>query len=208
MNDHYPFINPPLPYAYDTLEPFIDKKTMELHHDRHLKTYVDNLNHILKDYPEYQGLSLTQLLLYPDILPASIRTAVINNAGGVYNHIFFFSTLQSPSSTQQSYALTARIDRQFGSISAFQKAFSDAALYVFGSGYAWLVRTSHGQLKIITTANQDTPLPGNMCPILTLDVWEHAYYLKHYNKRADYISNWFYVINWEQADKNYSLCRA
>lgn len=208
MNEHYPFVNPPLPYAYDALEPFIDTKTMELHHDRHLQTYVNNLNAVLKPYPEYHGLSLTQLLLYPDLLPASIRTAVKNNAGGVYNHIFFFSTMRAPSSKLPENALTARISRQFGSMEAFQKAFSDAALSVFGSGYAWLVRASHGQLKIVTTANQDTPLPESLCPILALDVWEHAYYLKHYNKRTDYISNWFYVADWDQAGKNFSRCRA
>lgn len=206
MNEHYPFVNPPLPYAYDALEPFIDTKTMELHHDRHLQVYVNNLNATLKDYPEYQELSLLQLLLYPDFLPATIQTAVKNNAGGVYNHIFFFSTLQPPA-TQPENFLTSHIKAQFGSMDAFQKAFSAAALSVFGSGYVWLVQNFHGQLKIVTTANQDTPLSRGRCPILSLDVWEHAYYLKHYNNRADYIRDWFSVINWTQTEKNFTHCR-
>ena len=207
MNEHYPFTNPPLPYAYDALEPFIDTKTMELHHDRHLQTYVNNLNTILEDYPEYQELSLVQLLGYLDFLPADIRTSVKNNAGGVYNHIFFFSTLQPPTDVIPTNALTAHIISQFGSMEEFQKAFTKAALSVFGSGYTWLVRDPHGQLRIVTTANQDTTLSTSLCPILNFDVWEHAYYLKHYNKRADYINDWFHVINWEQANHNFSHCR-
>lgn len=204
MNGHYPFVNPPLPYAYDALEPYIDTKTMQLHHDRHLQTYVDNLNTILKDYPEYQDLSLEQLLLYPDLLPASIRTAVKNNAGGVYNHIFFFSTLKKPTQMPESNALLTHIAAQFGSTEKFLTAFLKAGLSVFGSGYAWLVQDAHGFLKIITTQNQDTPLTANLSPILPLDVWEHAYYLKHYNKRADYIKDWMQVINWDEADKKFA----
>lgn len=211
MNEHYPFTNPPLPYAYDALEPYIDAKTMELHHDRHLQTYVDNLNTILENYPEYQELSLPQLIDYLDFIPASIRTPVKNNAGGVYNHIFFFSLLKPADSTTESIpdnALTAHIISQFGSIENFRQAFTKAALSVFGSGYAWLVRDPYGQLRIVTTANQDTPLNATLCPVLNFDVWEHAYYLKHYNKRADYITDWFHIINWEQADRNFTICRA
>lgn len=206
MKNHYPFVNPPLPYAYDALEPFIDAKTMELHHDRHLQTYVNNLNALIKDYPEYQHLSLEQLLLYLDYLPASLQTPVKHNAGGVYNHIFFFSLLKNPAAKQPENPLLRHIISDFGSFEAFRKAFTEAALSVFGSGYAWLVLNPYGQLKIITTANQNTPLPLNLCPILNLDVWEHAYYLKHYNKRDDYIGDWFQIINWEQANKNLSDC--
>lgn len=204
MNKHYPFVNPPLPYAYDALEPYIDTKTMQLHHTRHLQTYVDNLNTILKGYPEYQELSLEQLLLYPDLLPASIQTAVKNNAGGVYNHIFYFSMLKKTAPIPENNMLLTHISAQFGSLESFMEAFSKAALSVFGSGYAWLVQDSHGILKIITTANQDTPLTANLYPILPLDVWEHAYYLKHYNKRADYIKDWMQVINWDEADKKFA----
>lgn len=198
MNEHYPFVNPPLPYAYDALEPFIDAKTMMLHHDRHLQAYVDNLNRILKNYPEYQSFSLESLLLYQASLPAGIRTPVCNNAGGVYNHIFFFSNLKAPERQLRSLPCSSYINSVFGSPDAFLEAFRKAALSVFGSGYAWLVMDVTGRLQIITTANQDTPLPLNLRPLLNLDVWEHAYYLKHYNKRDDYITDWFRVIDWNR----------
>ena len=203
---HYPFVNPPLPYAYDALEPYIDRKTMELHHDRHLQAYVDYLNDILKDYPEYQSLSLEQLLLYPELLPSSIQTAVRHNAGGVYNHLLFFSTLQSPVSAPvpENNLLLSCLIMQFGSIAAFLEAFEKAALSVFGSGYAWLVQDSRGALKLITTANQDTPLSLGLHPLLPLDVWEHAYYLKHYNKRGDYIRDWMHIINWDIAAQSFA----
>lgn len=206
MNEHYPFKNPPLPYAYDALEPFIDAKTMKLHHDRHLQTYINNLNEILKDYPQYQNLTLEQLLIYLDSFPPSIQTSVKNNAGGVFNHVFFFSNMKNPSTERPLNPMLSNISASFGSFKDFQKAFTDAALSVFGSGYAWLVLDSFGKLKIITTANQDTPFPMNFCPILNLDVWEHAYYLKHYNVRADYIRDWFAVINWPQVNQTLANC--
>lgn len=205
-NEHYKFVNPPLPYPYDALEPFIDSKTMELHHDRHLQTYVDNLNNILKDYPQYQSLSLEQLLVYSYSLPTAIQTPIKNNAGGVFNHIFFFNNLKNPSTLQPESPLSAYITSTFGSYDNFQKEFTTAALSVFGSGYAWLAIDAFGQLKILTSANQDTPLTLNLCPILNLDVWEHAYYLKHYNQRAEYIKDWFHVINWQQVNHNLSSC--
>lgn len=191
MNEHYPFVNPPLPYAYDALEPCIDQKTMCLHHDRHLQTYVDNLNHALKDYPELHTLSLEELLARPDRLPSSVRTAVTNNAGGVFNHIFYFSILGQ---IEYPGNLLGHIFFTFGNFEEFEKKFTDAALSVFGSGYAWLVFDQTGMLKIITTKNQDTPIPLGLYPMLVIDVWEHAYYLKHYNLRADYIKNWFHII--------------
>ncbi len=202
MNEHYMFVNPPLPYAYNALEPFIDEKTMMLHHDRHLQTYVDNLNNILKDYPEYQNLSLEELLIFINSLPTSIQTPIKNNAGGVYNHIFYFNNLQNPNTKQPPDPLSKYIMNSFGSFDAFKKEFTQKALSVFGSGYAWLVLDSFGRLKIITTANQDTPFIYNLCPLLNIDVWEHAYYLKHYNKRADYINDWFNVVNWTNVNKS------
>lgn len=208
MNDHYPFVNPPLPYAYDALEPFIDAKTMELHHDRHLQTYVDNLNKALKDYPEYQNVSLSQLIIHSDALPEAIQTPVANNAGGVYNHIFFFSNMDQPSKQTMPNPLFDYISDSFGSVEAFKEAFAEAALSVFGSGYAWLLLTPSDKLEIITTANQDTPFPLNMCPLLNLDVWEHAYYLQHYNVRAAYIQDWFKVVNWDQVNQNLIYCLA
>lgn len=203
MNEHYPFENPPLPYDYYAMEPYIDTKTMQLHHDRHLKTYVDNLNQILGAYPEYQNLSLDQLLISVNSLPDEIQIPIKHNGGGVYNHIFFFQNMCNPSSADLAEPLESFIMATFGSLETFQKVFAEAALAVFGSGYAWLVLDSFGRLKIITTRNQDTPLPLNMYPILNLDVWEHAYYLKHYNVRADYSKDWFHVINWERANRRF-----
>lgn len=205
MNEHYEFVNPPLPYAYDALEPFIDAKTMELHHNRHLQTYINNLNKTLKDYPEYQNLSLEKLIIYIDSLPSSIQTEVKNNAGGIYNHIFFFSNMTN-SKMEIPSPLSDYINNYFGNFENFKDVFSNAAMSVFGSGYAWLVLNPFGQLQIITTANQDTPFPLNMCPLLNLDVWEHAYYLKHYNLRADYINDWFHVVNWQQVNTNLMNC--
>ena len=206
MNEHYPFVNPPLPYAYDALEPYIDTLTMHLHHDRHLQTYVDNLNKALKDYPALHDWSLEELLTNANRLPDAIRTPVRNNAGGVYNHIFYFSGM-SPSDTRHyAGALYDAIVRDFGPTDVFFQKFKDAALSVFGSGYAWLTADENGKLSIITTANQDTPLTRGLCPVATIDVWEHAYYLKHYNDRVGYIDDWFQVANWERAGELYRLC--
>ena len=197
---------PPLPYAYNALEPFIDEKTMMLHHNRHLKTYVDNLNQTLLDYPEYQSLSLTQLLCFTDQLPKDIQTSIKRNAGGVYNHIFFFLNMTPNAPSAPVGALKQLIDKSFSSFDNFKAQFTAAALSVFGSGYAWLVLAPDGRLKIMTTANQDTPVCFPLCPILNLDVWEHAYYLKHYNERKAYINDWFSVVNWEGANRNLSSC--
>jgi len=206
LTEHYKFINYPLPYAYNALEPYIDEKTMRLHHDKHLQTYIDNLNNVLKDHPELQKLSLEQLLVNINRLPETVQTPILNNAGGVYNHRFYFSNLINSNLKHPIGALAANINRAFGSFDSFQKQFTEAGLSVFGSGYAWLVTDRNGMLRIITTPNQNTPLPQNLCPILNLDVWEHAYYLKHYNVRADYIKDWFQVVNWNKANKNYLFC--
>lgn len=206
MNNHYKFINLPLPYPYHAMEPYIDEKTMHLHHDKHLQTYIDNLNSALEKYPQFQTWSLEQLILNVPSLPEDIQTAVKNNGGGVYNHQFYFSNLANPAPPHPVGRLGEAIDREYGSYDAFQKQFKTAGTSVFGSGYAWLVVTAAGKLEIIKTQNQDTPLPLGMCPILNLDVWEHAYYLKHCNLRADYIEAWFHVVNWENADRNYRNC--
>lgn len=207
MTDTYPFQNTPLPYAYDSLEPYIDRKTMELHHDKHLQTYIDNLNNALADSKTLQGLSLEQLLLVANLLPSAMGTAIKNNAGGVYNHRFYFEGLSPEGNRVPVGSLADAIERTYGGFDAFQKRLQAAALSVFGSGYAWLVADPKGMLQIITTPNQDTPLPQNQCPILNVDVWEHAYYLKHYNRRADYLADWFPVVNWEKANERYQNCR-
>lgn len=206
MIGSYKFINIPLPYAYNAMEPYIDEKTMRLHHDKHLQTYIDNLNKTLSKYPQFQSWSLEQLIVNVPSLPKDIQTAVSNNAGGVYNHQFYFSNLANPAPPQAVGMLGEAISKEFGSFASFQKQFQEAGLSVFGSGYAWLVVNAVGALMIMTTANQDTPLPLGLYPLLNLDVWEHAYYLKHYNVRADYIDDWFHVVNWENANKNYMRC--
>lgn len=203
MNNTYPFVNTPLPYAYDALEPYIDEKTMHLHHDRHLQTYIDNLNAIIKEHPELQTWTLEGLLELSAFLPKEIRQPVINNAGGVYNHHFFFDSMTPAGKQPEENPLLAEIARQFGSLEAFQEQLKKEALAVFGSGYAWLAADG-GKLKIIRTANQDTPLPLDLQPLLALDVWEHAYYLKHYNQRAAYIDDWFSVVDWEKAFRRFA----
>ncbi len=204
-NNHYPFINLPLPYDYDAMEPYIDRKTMTLHHDKHLQTYIDNLNEILKEQPKLQNLTLEQLIYNLNKLPRNIQDGVRNNAGGVYNHRFYFNELKNPSPDVPKGPISVAIDEEFGSFEKFKAEFKKEALSVFGSGYAWLV-LDRNKLKIIKTPNQDNPLMKRMCPILTVDVWEHAYYLKHYNVRSDYIDDWFNIINWDKINENYLGC--
>lgn len=201
----YPFTNTPLPYAYDALEPFIDAKTMELHHDRHLQGYINNLNKALQPYPYLQTLTLEQLIRKAGQLPCGMQTAIRNNAGGVFNHRFFFQGLTNPAKDRPEGALARNLERQFGSFEQFRDAFQQMALSVFGSGYAWLA-VDRGRLCILPTANQHSPVEQCLSPILTLDVWEHAYYLKHYNLRADYIHDWFQVIDWARAETLYLRC--
>lgn len=185
------------------MEPFIDIQTMYLHHDKHLQTYVDNLNKALRNYPFLQTFTLEQLLCNLESMPMEIRTQIRNNAGGVYNHCFYFNGLSKEHGQKPQGELAEAIDRQYGSYEKFKEEFTGAALSVFGSGYAWLVIDPQGKLKIVTTANQDTPLAGNLAPVLVIDVWEHAYYLKHFNVRADYIKDWFEVVNWRFSEEQY-----
>ncbi|WWR15089.1 superoxide dismutase [Lachnospiraceae bacterium JLR.KK008] len=204
MNENYPFVNCPLSYGYDALSPYIDKRTMEVHHNRVLQGYVENLNQLLKDCPEYQKMSLEQLVLYAECMPSHLQTPVRDNAGGVYNHIFYFSNLKQYDDCHPTGPLASAIDWQFGSFENFQKVFTNAALSVFGSGYAWLILDAENRLAIRTTTNQDTPLLFNVKPLLALDVWEHAYFLTHYNMREAYVKDWFHIINWEQVGRNYA----
>ncbi|MFV0518544.1 MAG: superoxide dismutase [Aminipila sp.] len=206
MYEHYPFVNQPLPYPYEALEPFIDSKTMEIHHDRHLQTYVNNLNAVLKDYPELQKLTLEQLIYNVQMFPKNIQLPIKNNAGGVYNHEFYFNIIEPSMEKKPMGQLLEDINETYGDYDNFKEEFKAAALSVFGSGYAWLVADRDGDLNIITTANQDTPLPEGYCAIINIDVWEHAYYLKHYNQRSAYIDDWYNVLNWENALENYMKC--
>ena len=199
----YPFVVRPLPYEYDALVPVLDAETMMFHHDRHYKTYVDNLNNALADYPELQKKSLTELLTDIDSLPAAIRTAVRNNGGGVFNHELYFDSMKSPVGQEPSGPLAEAIDRDFGSFRQWKEQMKQAAVSKFGSGWAWLVSDKDGILSIVQTANQDVPDLEKYIPILLVDVWEHAYYLQYQNRRADYVEGWFGLINWRKAGKRY-----
>lgn len=199
MNNYYPFVNTPLPYAYNALEPFIDEKTMHLHHDRHLQTYIDNLNKLIEENPFLQQFSLEELLSFWCRFPRRLWAPVRNNAGGVFNHRFFFDSMTEPETPSCAPHLFREICSQFGSLESFKAQFKEAALSVFGSGYAWLV-LSRGRLLITTSANQNTPSSHALQPLLAIDVWEHAYYLKHYNMRSAYIDDWFHVVNWHKAE--------
>lgn len=194
LKNTYPFSLPALPYPYDAMEPYIDMETMYFHHDKHFKTYVDHLNLALKDYPEYQTWTLEELLTRLSDLPEPLRTAVRENGGGVYNHDLFFDLLAPGNQDVPPF-----ITEAFDSADLWKEEMKAAALGQFGSGFAWLVSDPSGALKIMALPNQDNPLSQGLWPILPLDVWEHAYYLKYQNLRKDYIDGWFHVINWEEA---------
>ncbi|MBE6164901.1 superoxide dismutase, Fe-Mn family [Streptococcus gallolyticus] len=195
-------ILPKLPYAYDALEPYIDTETMTIHHDKHHATYVANVNAALEKHPEI-GEDLEALLADVDSIPADIRQAVINNGGGHLNHALFWELL-SPEKQEPTAQVLAAIEEAFGSFDEFKAAFTQAATTRFGSGWAWLVVNENGKLEVLSTANQDTPISQGKAPILALDVWEHAYYLKYRNVRPDYIKAFFDVINWEKVAELYS----
>ena len=199
----YPFVVRPLPYEYDALVPVLDAETLTFHHDKHYKTYVDNLNAALADYPELQKKSLTELLTQIDMLPAAIQTAVRNNGGGVYNHELYFDSMKSPVGQEPSGALAEAIDRDFGSYRQWKEQMKQAAVGKFGSGWAWLAADKNGVLSIVQTANQDVPNLEAYTPLLLVDVWEHAYYLQYQNRRADYVEGWFNLINWRKAGTRY-----
>lgn len=192
----YPFRLHELPYAYHALEPFIDQRTMYFHHDKHLKTYIDNLNKALESYPEYQTWTLEELLTRLSELPEELRTPVRNNGGGVYNHEMYFH-LMAPA----GQPFSTEVAEAFGGEDNWKRQMKAAALGQFGSGFVWLVRDTTGAMKIIALPNQDNPLTIGLQPILPLDVWEHAYYLKHQNLRSDYIDDWFHVINWNAVEQ-------
>lgn len=197
MNETYPFKVKPLPYTYDALEPYISTETLHFHHDKHYQTYVDKLNAALKDYPQFQNLSLENLLKNLDDIPEAIRTAVTNNAGGVYNHELYFAGMTAPSDSVVSNELTNEISNNFTSYEDWKNEMKNAAISVFGSGWAWLVKDNNNGLQIVTTKDQFVPDLNMYTPILLIDVWEHAYYLDYQNLRPNYADNWFKLINWE-----------
>ncbi len=194
---------PKLGYAYDALEPHIDAKTMEIHHSKHHQAYITNAVNALAAHPELQRRSPEDLLRELDRVPESVRTALRNNVGGHVNHAFFWKVIGPRAGGAPRGALGDGIARAFGSVDAFKTQFADAAMKRFGSGWGWLV-VKNGKLAVTSTANQDSPLSDGATPVLGLDVWEHAYYLKYQNRRADYVAAFWNVVNWDQANANFS----
>ena len=191
---------PPLPYDYNSLEPFIDEQTMRIHHTKHHQTYVDKLNAALSGRKEFEGLEVDELLKNLDRIPEDIRTAVRNHGGGHSNHSFFWPLLKKD--VPFGGAVSEAILKQFDSVEKFREDFSNRAALLFGSGWTWLT-VDQGKFEIVTTANQDSPLSVGKTPVLGLDVWEHAYYLKYQNRRPDYIKAFFEVINWEKVNEHF-----
>ena len=199
----------PLPYGYNALEPFMDARTVEIHHDKHHATYVANLNNATKDKPEVAGKSLDELLRNLGAVPEAYRTPIRNNGGGVWNHDFFWKVMGPNAGGKPSGALAAAIDAAFGSFEAFQEKFQTAGATRFGSGWAWLIVKADQSLAIISTPNQDSPIMTGVAevtgtPILVVDVWEHAYYLLYQNRRPDYLKAWWNVVNWAMVEKLYA----
>jgi Fe-Mn family superoxide dismutase len=199
----YPHQLPKLPYEYSALEPHIDTRTMAVHHDKHHAAYVNNLNKALEEYPDLQEKSVAELLFNLNAVPEDIRTAVRNNGGGHVNHSLFWPCMSPKGGGQPGSSFADAIDETFQSFDQFKTRFSQAALGRFGSGWVWLCMDSSSRLSIISTANQDNPLSLGFAPILGLDVWEHAYYLKYENRRADYVAAWWNVVDWDFVAGNY-----
>lgn len=200
------FTLPDLPYAYDALEPHIDKETMNIHHTKHHNTYVTNLNAALEGHADLQNKTIEELISDLDAVPEDIRTAVRNNGGGHANHSLFWKILSPNGGGEPKGELAEKINEKFGSFAAFKEKFEQAAITRFGSGWAWLV-LKNGELEVTSTPNQDNPLMEGATPLLGLDVWEHAYYLKYQNRRPDYVSAFWNVVNWDEVEKNYNAAK-
>lgn len=192
----YPFTIDELPYGYDELEPVIDKETMEIHHDKHHQTYADNLNKLLEENSQWQTNTLEELL-------SSDNMGIKNNAGGVWNHDFFWKIMSKPNTTKLSDELKSKLENAFGSMEEFKLIFEKTAVGRFGSGWGWLVVNKDGGLEVMSTPNQDNPMVDGYKPILAVDVWEHAYYLKYKNKRGDFVKAFWDVINWDKVEELY-----
>lgn len=194
---------PSLAYAYDALEPSIDAMTMEIHHSKHHNAYVNNLNAALEKHPELAGKSLEELVTNINSIPEDIRTAVRNNGGGHFNHSLFWTVMSPNGGGEPSGDLAAAIGDAFGNFASFKETLSKAAATRFGSGWAWL-GFKNGKLAVLSMPNQDVPMMEGLTPILGIDVWEHAYYLKYQNRRPEYVSNWWNVVNWEEVANRYA----
>ena len=196
----------PLPYDYAALEPFIDAQTMQLHHDKHHQTYITNVNAALEKHPDLASKPVDDLLRDLNAVPEDIRTVVRNNGGGHSNHSMFWN-IMGPAGSAPSGPIADQIKADFGDFEAFKKTFNETTAKQFGSGWGWLVFQG-GKLKVITTANQDSPLSQGLYPILGNDVWEHAYYLTYQNRRADYLKAWWNVVNWNKIAERYAAAKA
>ena len=196
---------PPLPYGYDALEPHIDTRTMQIHHDKHHAGYVKNLNGAIAKYPQLKGKTAEALLQTLSSLPDDIRLIVRNNGGGHVNHSMYWQIMAPKAGGAPTGAIAAAITKTFGSFAEFKKQFTEAGMKRFGSGWVWLVRSKEGKLQVMTTANQDSPLIEGFFPIMGNDLWEHAYYLLYQNRRADYLAAWWNVINWPEVNQRYAL---
>ena len=194
---------PSLTYAYDALEPSIDAMTMEIHHSKHHNAYVNNLNAALEKHPELAGKSLEELVTNINSIPEEIRTAVRNNGGGHFNHSLFWTVMSPHGGGEPSGVLAAAIGDTFGNFASLKETFSKAAATRFGSGWAWL-GFKNGKLAVLSMPNQDVPMMEGLTPILGIDVWEHAYYLKYQNRRPEYVSNWWNVVNWDEVAGRYA----
>ncbi len=197
---------PPLPYPYDALEPYIDTQTMQLHHDKHHAAYVNNLNAALEKHPELSSWSLEDLMTKINRVPDDIRTAVRNNGGGHINHSMFWQIMGPNAGGEPTGELANAIKQTFGDFNTFKQQLTQAGMTRFGSGWAWLV-SDNGKLSIMSTANQDSPLMEGKQPVMGVDVWEHAYYLKYQNRRNDYLAAWWNVVNWGEIAKRYQNLR-
>ncbi|HVB61258.1 MAG TPA: superoxide dismutase [Ktedonobacteraceae bacterium] len=195
---------PALAYAYNALEPYIDEETMHLHHDKHHVAYVTNLNNALKGHDDLASLSIENLIRRINEVPENIRTAVRNNGGGHINHSMFWEIMGPHAGGSPSGALASAIDQTFGSFDAFKAAVNDAGAKRFGSGWAWLVVGKDGKLQVTSTANQDSPFMEGLYPVLGVDVWEHAYYLKYQNRRPEYLAAWWNVVNWDAVAQRFA----
>jgi superoxide dismutase, Fe-Mn family len=199
---------PPLPYDYSALEPYIDTQTMQLHHDKHHATYVNNLNAALQNNSEFGSLPVEEVVRRINEIPESIRTAVRNNGGGHVNHTMFWQIMKPNGGGAPSGELASAIQQVFGSFDAFKTAFNDAGVKRFGSGWAWLVLDRSGKLQVTSSANQDSPFMEGLYPVMGNDVWEHAYYLKYQNRRPDYLNAWWNVVNWDEINKRFAAFKA
>lgn len=205
MNEYYEFKLKPLGYAYDALEPYIDEETMRLHHDKHYGGYVERLNAVIERYPRFKEYSLFDFVTHYYEFPINVQESIRNFGGGIYTHKLFFELMTPGGAKSPGKNTLEAIKSAFGSYTVFEKKFKEMANGKFGSGWVWLVVNRKGGFEIVLTSNADTPLVNDMYPVLLLDLWEHAYYLKYQNRRDEYVDAWFNVINWDKVEERYNM---